>query len=693
MLDFRNMHRGLGLGALLLAAGLAGARAGDTSPAPLPTTTTGVRLVVIGLDGADWQIARPMIEAGKLPNLARLAREGSSADMRSLTPTLSPLLWTTIATGKPPEQHGIIDFLVRDARTRQMVPISSTFRKVPALWNIYTRAGRTADFIAWWATWPAETINGHLVSDRFAYSMFGYQHRPEDTLGMVHPPELLGKIEPLRVTEAQIKLSDLRRFAPITAAQLAEARRAAASDPEQAYADPINHLVRILASARTYHAVALDLLDSGKPDILAVYYQGIDEVCHRFAEYIPPKLPWVDAGAYERFKNVVGRYYEYQDEQIGEILKKAGPGVTTVVLSDHGFLNGSDRPDFPPDIDAKAGQWHRLYGMMVAQGPPIRPGRLEPVSLYDVAPTLLYLSGLPVPADMPGRPIMAAVTPEFQAAFRLSTIATYEEPGGERAGAGQEPAGGSAAIDAEILRKLRSLGYVASGETTPEPEGSEGLPAASITNLVNTAALQLSSRDYAAAESSARALLSKYPENFDGRSILSEALERQGRFDEAFAEARAGLNQATEPAERLTLRYARLARRLGRLDEAREFFLRAAQLRPGRGEPWLGLGTVQTMTGDLAAAETSLLRALQIDPRSTGAVNGLFGLHERGGRSDELLKGIEAAVRANPDSSSHRTLLGLIYLKRGDTQRAEPELRKAIELAPDSDTALAGLGD
>ncbi len=175
---------------MLLPAALCWAAVAAQTSGPETARTaqsTGVRLLVVGLDGADWRIAGPLIAAGRMPNLARLRREGSWCDLRSITPTLSPLLWTSIATGKPPDQHGIVDFLVRDRRTGQKVPIASTFRKTKALWNIYSDAGRTADFIVWWATWPAETINGHMVSDRFAYSLFGYRSRPEDSVALVHP--------------------------------------------------------------------------------------------------------------------------------------------------------------------------------------------------------------------------------------------------------------------------------------------------------------------------------------------------------------------------------------------------------------------------------------------------------------------------------------------------------------------------
>jgi hypothetical protein len=108
---------------------------------------SGQRVLLVGLDGADWDLIDPMIERGELPRFASLKRDGAWARMRSNVPTLSPLLWTTIATGKSPDRHGINDFLVADPRTGQRVPINSTFRRVKALWSILADAGLASDVI------------------------------------------------------------------------------------------------------------------------------------------------------------------------------------------------------------------------------------------------------------------------------------------------------------------------------------------------------------------------------------------------------------------------------------------------------------------------------------------------------------------------------------------------------------------
>ncbi len=675
---------------LLVAAALPAWSA--SSPAPGDRKPPS-RILLIGFDGADWQIAGPLIEAGRMPNLARLRQSGAWADLRSTQPMLSPLLWTSIATGKTPGEHGIIDFLVSDPRTGKKVPIASTFRKTRALWNIYSEAGLSVDFIAWWATWPAETVNGHMISDRLAYSLFAYRHSPEDEVGLVSPPSFAPRAAELCVPESRITLEDVRRLAPqVTAADFAAARERLSGDARLAYADPLNHLIKVIASTRTYHAVALELLRTGRPDLLSVYYQGIDEVGHRFGHYVPPQLPWVDPAKFALWNQVVTRFYEYQDELLGEILAAAGPEVTVVLMSDHGFLNGSDRPSISPDNEEKAGLWHRLYGILVMAGPGVRPGRLETAGLYDVTPTLLYLSGLPMAADMKGRPLLAALTPEFQKANPLTTVASYDGPGRPREGAPSLP-GSSAAIDEEILARLKSLGYIASSDIgTGTQPGAASTPA-TVNNLLNTAALQMNEGHPDAAAATLRQALEVTPDNALAHSVLSEALEAMGRIDEAAAEARTALNLSDDPTERLVERYAQLSRALGSLDECKAFFLRYAQQRSGRAAPWLGLGFAQSIGGDLKGAEGSFLRALELDPRSVGAVTGLFNVYQRGERSHEILQSVQKASSLNPDSAAHHTLLGLIYLEEKDLTRAEATLRRALEIDPDRDGALAALGD
>ncbi|MFM8784448.1 MAG: alkaline phosphatase family protein [Phycisphaerales bacterium] len=69
------------------------------------------RLLILGWDAADWQVIDPLLSRGRMPNLARLLSAGTRADLRTLEPKLSPLLWSTIATGKTADRHGILNFV------------------------------------------------------------------------------------------------------------------------------------------------------------------------------------------------------------------------------------------------------------------------------------------------------------------------------------------------------------------------------------------------------------------------------------------------------------------------------------------------------------------------------------------------------------------------------------------------------
>ena len=128
----------------------------------------GPRVLLIGIDGADMRIVDRLVGEGKLPNFARLKREGAWGPLRSVEPLLSPLVWTSIATGRRPQDHGVFDF-VEITPDGEPTPITSTRRLVPALWNLAGRYGRNAGFIGWYASYPAEEVRGFIVSDRVAF--------------------------------------------------------------------------------------------------------------------------------------------------------------------------------------------------------------------------------------------------------------------------------------------------------------------------------------------------------------------------------------------------------------------------------------------------------------------------------------------------------------------------------------------
>ena len=655
---------------------------------------TGRKILLIGLDGADWQLIDPWIAQGKLPNLARLKARSAWANLKSMQPILSPLLWTTVATGRRPEDHGVVDFLVKDPATGQRVPISSRFRKVPALWNIFTAMGLSVDVVAWWASWPAETVNGVIISDRVAYSLFGYQADAGNLPGATYPADYLAALKGRLVTDADITLDDVRAFADITAAEFQE-RRAQIDQTEakKAYADPVNHLTRILASTRNYQTAALDLLSRGQPDLMMVYFQGIDEVSHRFAHMMPPKMAMVSQDDYRKFHSAVEAFYRYQDRLVGELLQKADPDSLVVLLSDHGFKNGPGRPtDDPPYIEGKPGKWHRLYGIFLLAGPGVKPGQIDTVSLLDVAPTILASSGLPLSEQMPGRVLAEAFRPGAEKDFDQERVAGYDFLGVP----GESASTQSTAADAEMIANLRSLGYIsgagaeAGGETTSGAAGGE-LSGDTVTYHTNLAALHLKSKNYTAAQQEVDAALKMVPDYLPALMTQASIYQSLKQPEKALEVYKRLIDTGKEEPGVLSS-LAELYVKTGKTDEGIRYFEALRARDPQDGEVALGLGKLWEAKQDSARAEGFYRQAIQATPASPEPAARLYEILKARGDEASLEPAVANALSLNENSTGHHNLMGLILESKRDFTGAERQLRRAAELDPDYAGVLANLG-
>ncbi|MEK7282966.1 MAG: alkaline phosphatase family protein [Acidobacteriota bacterium] len=682
---------------------------------------TGARILLVGIDGADWDLIDPMIAAGRLPNLARLKGEGARARLRSSVPTLSPLLWTTVATGKTPDRHGINDFLIADPRTGRQVPINSTFRRSKAIWNILTEAGLSSDIIAWWATWPAETIRGHLVSDRVAYSTFDLSTERQKQ-GAAFPPDYGSTIETLRVAADAVTYGQIARFLHISPEEFRRARAAAARREGAGEMDEsINVLTRVLASTETYRRIALDLLERGAREarparLFAVYFQGVDEVNHRFAHCSPPRDALCPEGDYRRFKDAVSEFYRYQDAILGEVMQKAGK-ATVVVMSDHGFASGGSRPrDVKPFIEGRPGLWHDLTGVFIAHGPLIKRGEVPTVTLYDIAPTLLYLLGLPVPEDMHGKVVEAALADDFVSAHPIIRVPSYEglqAAGGPDAVAAAAGAGGGAeagpgdggdGAEREIIAQLRTLGYIGGGAGSPiggagAPLTEGAGPPAGVPTLLyhtNLGSVHLAKKQFDQAQAEFQKALRLDPASIQALSGMSLLEEARGNLDQALGYLQKVVRLEKDDDLAALLKIAELFVRIGRPSDGLAYM---KDLEPGHGRGGqrelglrVALGMLYSVLGRPQDAEAQLRRALVIDSASIAAMQELFSLYDGLGRSAELQPPLQAALARNPRSAMHRNWLGLVLRRKGDLQGARREFEKTLEIAPDLVGAMANLG-
>jgi len=360
------------------------------------------RVLLVGWDAAYWKVINPLMDAGKMPNVQRLVENGAMGQIATLHPPLSPMLWTSIATGKRPFKHGIHGFSEPTPDGRGVQPVTNLSRKSKALWNILNQQGLRSVVIGWWPSHPAEPINGVMVSDHYHRAS-----RPLDEgwpllKNAVHPPELAETLADLRMHPDLLTPEMVEPFIPL------------AREIDQEKDKRLAGLMRTLGECVSIHSAATWLLDNPLPDnkqwdFFGVYYDAIDHFCHGFMRYHAPRQAWVSERDFELYGNVVNMAYQFHDQMLGTLLKKAGEDVTAILMSDHGFHPDHLRPASIPDIPAGPAIEHRDFGVLAISGPGIKKDELlHGPSVLDIAPTILTMYGLPVGEDMDGKVLSQA---------------------------------------------------------------------------------------------------------------------------------------------------------------------------------------------------------------------------------------------------------------------------------------------
>lgn len=642
------MGRGLRarVGCLALA-GVVAAACGREAP----------RLLVLGFDGLDPDTVDLLIAEGRLPSFARLRSEGAYGRLRSFEPMLSPILWTTIATGRTPDAHGIGHFVAHDAASGASLPVTGDLRKVRALWEIFSAAGRRSAVVGWWATWPPEPILGAMVSDHFAYHFLfadGFENR--DPTPKTSPPELERDVAPLVVPPQSIGRAELVPFADL----------ADVGDDELAgplsLADDLAHLRWAIATAESHRRIGLELWRRERPELALVYFESTDSVAHLFGHLFRREgLAGELAAQQRRYGRAVEAIYERADAILGDFLAAADRATTVVVLSDHGFRLG-ELPDDPSrlrDMTRRVSErFHRPEGILYAWGRAVRSGaRFDRATLLDVAPTLLALARLPASAEMPGR-VLAEGFVRLDVPAR---IATYEREPRRPAGAPRD-----AVADRALLEQLESLGYLAGGAERPAPAAVSSPNAER-----NLAAIDFTAGRFAEAERRYRALVAAEPDDAGLRSSLAGVLGALGRHEEAMRELDRALELDPLNAEGYHNKAA-LLERLGRPADALAQYRTAVRYRPEFAPSRRAIERLAGAAPPPATADEA--RAAALCERAADAA--------RRGAYDEAFAAIEQARRIAPRSVTVYQYESNVAYLAGDTARAVAALERALALEP-----------
>ncbi len=406
----------------------------ETAPEPIER-----RIMLIGIDGMEWDVMGPLLEDGRLPNFEALMQEGCWGEIRSLDVLESPVIWTSVATGKLPGKHGITGFVKNVSGRHEPTPVTANVRRVKTIWNILGERGLVVGVIAWLATWPAEPVNGYLVT-----SYFNYERHDLHAGGraITFPDGLADDLDRLRVTKGDVP--DERAATFVTGEVPAKGERRTKFDG----------LKDFIATDETARAVAFEMARVMPVDFFAVYFRAVDGPSHLYwVDMLPGTGPGTTAEDAALFGEVIPRYYEYMDSVLGELLELADENTTVIVTSDHGHSG--------PKLRGERYVWgipmHDPTGVFVIAGKDVVAAReLGDVSVLDITPTILALLGLPVAEDMDGKVLTEAIDPSFLRAHPVGTVETYEDA--EREGVDEEPI--ESPVDDEVRERLRSLGYI-----------------------------------------------------------------------------------------------------------------------------------------------------------------------------------------------------------------------------------------
>jgi predicted AlkP superfamily phosphohydrolase/phosphomutase/tetratricopeptide (TPR) repeat protein len=622
---------------------------------------TAKRILLLGWDGADWRIIQPLIDAGKMPFLKSFIERGTMGNLATLQPILSPMLWTSVATGKRADKHGVYGFVEPRPDGKGVRPVSSTTLACRPIWDILTAAGLGSAVVGWYATHPADKVGGTAVSNHFHMAK-GMKPRewtmPERC---VAPAKLEDEMRELRVHPRDLLPEQFEFFVP-------EMQRIDWEKDKRALT-----MARLIAGCASVHNAATRLMERDDWDLLGVYFETIDRVCHDFMWYAPPRMEHVGEEDFELYQHAVERTYIYHDLMLGRCLDLVGPETTVIIISDHGFFQGDMRPrktgdeEKPPPLSC-----HRPYGVFAAAGPGVRQDELVfGASLLDIAPTLLWALGLPVGRDMEGLPLARI----FEQPSEPEYIDTHET--GERAVARGGEEEDDPWLAREAVKQLVDLGYM---EAASEDE-EKAVEGALNQKLSNLAEVHISKGEFDQALPMLEELLARRPNLLQARLRLAQSRLMTGDVDGCRELLGKGLPNP-EASGVPHLLHGMLEFHLHNYAQALEHFRAAEKLEPGMPALQQRIGHIHMREKRFQEAEQAFTKSMDVDGESPSLFRDL-------GTAQASLNKLEEAELSLMRSLGllfHQPMvhfrLGQVLAARGKLQPAAISLERALQGMP-----------
>jgi predicted AlkP superfamily phosphohydrolase/phosphomutase len=437
------------------------------------TSGNDAKIFLLAIDGLSFTLLKKWTAMGALPNFKRLLEEGCWGLLKSFTPSNSAVIWTSVMTGMSPQKHGIDSFIYYQMGKRNLkksqikkilkfgtrplfrwlkkrdyvndIPFSLDMVQQKMLWEIFAEAGRRVGVVNWWHSYPAYEVPGFIISDRFNYWRLEKRHKfaSMDDSYLAYPPWFLetwmgNMVDPLAIPRAVY-----RRFMNVTDKQIQEMRTCHYSRHQL-----MSEFKYLYTMDETTRKIALSCLQEfSQPEFLALYLRGIDIISHCACKYMPEyRDSQLNDEEIEAFGETVFRYYCYIDKIIMELLHAVSDSTHVIIASDHGFAR---------EPDGRFGHKRtKPPGSFIINGPNIKRGLpITNATLYDIAPTMLYLGGLPISKKMDGRLLTECLEEKFFQNNPGGSIDSYGKPHRLR----ESPVPDT---DEEVKERLRALGYI-----------------------------------------------------------------------------------------------------------------------------------------------------------------------------------------------------------------------------------------
>lgn len=623
------------------------------------------RLLLIGWDSADWKIIHPLLDQGLLPGVQQLVDGGISGNLATLEPQLSPMLWTSIATGKMAYHHGVQGFTEVDPVSGGVVPVSAATRQCKTVWEMLGEKGLKSHVVSWFATQGEQNLNGKMVSNMFGHVKgvtpeMAPSEWPEPMAGTYWPPELAAEMNELRVSPLEMTGNDvIRAFVPN------------APDVDQQRDRRLQDLAEKLAEAYSVQSAATYLMETDPDwDFMAVYFRAVDEISHYFMHYHPPKMEGIPDADFEMYKDIVNNTYRAHDMMLQRLIQLAGPDTAIVLVSDHGFHSDHLRPKFTPRVPAGITVWHRPQGVIMAHGPGFKKDELiHGARLLDIAPTVLHYFGLPVGDDMEGRVLSEALNETRPVNF----IPTWESADGHQ----QKRGSLSEEESKALLEQFVALGYI--DEVSSDP--TEAADETNRENKWNLARACLYGGKFEMALPLLEDCFTAYPERTDYAQLLAKCQFQLGLLNEAEETLEVCL-ESFGPSESARLLMGSIELERGNTTKALDYLDAVRERNPENMQLLHTLSEAYLAARRWVDAEATAERMLELDPGSAQAYLTLARCFLRQEKPEEAASAALEAVGLQFGNPAGHFLLGVALVQLENWSAAERALRNHLQLNP-----------